>query len=238
MSRLRFLGGVVIVALAVLLSTTAPAQAQPHYGGWGQGGWGYGGWGHGYNGGYGGWGGYHRGSYPGYGSGYSSYYGAGFYPRYWGYTGYYSPSYYANSYPDYSYPSVYVDPGIYYSSNVVTGAPAPVTTVTTTQSLYYTPPTTTGSGVSSVSYTEPAATAARLHVRVPADATLWIDDKPTAQTGPERDFITPPLTPGRNYHYDMRARWMDNGKPVERTVRVEIRPNQTSQVDFLAPTGE
>jgi hypothetical protein len=39
---------------------------------------------------------------------------------------------------------------------------------------------------------QPTAQRATLHVRLPADAKLMVDGKPTQQTGPLRHFYTPP----------------------------------------------
>jgi uncharacterized protein (TIGR03000 family) len=155
------------------------------HGGFGHGGFGHGGFGHGDFGhgrfGYGGFG------YGGFGYGGFGY--GGYYPSY-GYGGYY-PSYdYGGYSPDYAayYPA---DPGYSgydgysYSPNAV-GPAGP--TVTVSQSLYYAP--------------APAGdNMVRVHVRLPADALLWFDGAPTTRTGPERDFISPPLPTGKTYTY-------------------------------------
>jgi uncharacterized protein (TIGR03000 family) len=89
---------------------------------------------------------------------------------------------------------------------------------------------------------DPVATAnmARVHVRVPADALLWFDGTPTTQRGPERDFTTPELNPEKTYTYEVKARWMQDGQPLERTLKVEVRANKTALVDFsvLPPPKE
>jgi uncharacterized protein (TIGR03000 family) len=74
-----------------------------------------------------------------------------------------------------------------------------------------------------------------VHVRVPADAVLWFDSNRTSQTGSERDFSTPALPAGSTASYEVRARWTQDGRPVERTYRVDVQPNRTTTVDFTAP---
>ena len=51
--------------------------------------------------------------------------------------------------------------------------------------------------------------AAVIRVRVPANADIWFDGDPTAQKGEVRDFASPPLTAGKEYSYEIRARWME-----------------------------
>ena len=78
------------------------------------------------------------------------------------------------------------------------------------------------------------ASAAVLRVRVPADAEVWVSGDPTTQRGEQRRFITPPLEGGRNQGYELRARWTEGGKTVERTEDVRVHPGDRLTVDFLA----
>ena len=50
-------------------------------------------------------------------------------------------------------------------------------------------------------------------------------------------FVTPPLQPGQEYTYTLKARWTENGQPVERTRQIMVRPGQTATVDFSQATG-
>jgi uncharacterized protein (TIGR03000 family) len=86
-----------------------------------------------------------------------------------------------------------------------------------------------------VGYSSNADNTATVQVEVPADATLWFDGVQTKQTGAMRTFTTPELESGRSYHYDVKARWEQNGKPVERTRRVEVYPGARATVDFNQP---
>ncbi|HZY86783.1 MAG TPA: TIGR03000 domain-containing protein [Gemmataceae bacterium] len=161
-------------------------------------------------GGYGGWGnygGYNNGW--GYGSGYG---GMGYGGYGWGNSGYYRPGYggYGNS---------YFAPG-YVSSGT------PVLPGNTT-SFYYAPGAQLGGAGAAAD-----PNAAVIDVRVPADAQVWFDGDATQQRGGDRLFTSPALEPGKNYHYDVKVRWTQNGKPVERTRRVDVRAGQHTTVDF------
>jgi uncharacterized protein (TIGR03000 family) len=76
-------------------------------------------------------------------------------------------------------------------------------------------------------------TAAHLTVAVPPDAQVWIESQPTMQAGAVRHFKSAPLTPGKEYSYDIRARWTDEAGPVERTRTVTIHAGEQVNVDFM-----
>jgi uncharacterized protein (TIGR03000 family) len=180
--------------------------------------------------GYRGWGGYSGGyhSYPGayYGSHYYHPYSYGHYrPYYYGYNRpyYYGsyPFYYGNSYPwgyttnnYYATPQYLVEPSTYaYSSS----APA-------TQS-YYSGPATSMRPVT-------------VTVFVPApDAQVWFDNKLTQQQGTERVFQSAPLEAGATYTYAVKARWTENGRPIEQERQVNVQAGQSVTVDFRGSAG-
>lgn len=72
-----------------------------------------------------------------------------------------------------------------------------------------------------------------LDVRVPANAEVMVETEKTTQTGSRRSFISPPITPGRSYVYDIKAKWMENGKEVVLTRKVDVRAGQQVVVDFI-----
>ena len=79
----------------------------------------------------------------------------------------------------------------------------------------------------------PSSTAT-IEVSVPADAKVWFDDSPTAQTGLERTFESPPLKPGQTYSYVVTAQWRGpDGKDVVRRMQVSVRANEISNVEFV-----
>jgi len=143
--------------------------------------------------------------------------GIGWYGGGGGY-GYGSP-YYGSRY--YSSPSYYSEPSYYYESTPIVQVPA--------------------ADIRQSYYSEPAASqqVATMVVLVPrADATVWFDNAPTTQQGMERTFNSPPLLSGGTYTYTIRARWMENGRPVERERRVNVQPGQVVNVNFREGAGE
>jgi uncharacterized protein (TIGR03000 family) len=76
---------------------------------------------------------------------------------------------------------------------------------------------------------------AEITVLVPADAEVFFDGTPTAQKGTQRLYVTPPLVVGKNYAYEIRARWPDGGKALDQTRKVEVTGGARVRVDFLAP---
>lgn len=211
MSRLRF-ALVAAVALALPLLAAENSFAQWRHG-WG---------GRGYGGYYDGW----RGSY-GWGGNYSPWYGSYYTPRYgtsytYGYPYSYAYPYSYSYYPYYS-GSMYYSPTVYYptmsSNTYVSGMGSPGAS-TTTQSFY--PPDSQGN------------MPALIEVHVPADAQVWFDGDSTSQTGLERSFRSPPLQPGQDYSYEVKARWTENGKDIERTRKVRLHAGERVLVNFMA----
>jgi uncharacterized protein (TIGR03000 family) len=194
------------------------------------------GYGRGYYGGWSGYGlglGYSPGSYGYYGSygspwTFSSY---GYAPSYWdsSYDPYWSPwtfasygytsSYYPPSFwdylPGYSFaylPSNYFDYP-YVGTNVVPDSGS--------KSYGASKPTTSDEG------------RVRIDVRLPqSDAQVWFQGNKTKQTGTERAFLSPPLSPGGEYVYEITARWMEKGKEVTQKRSVPVHPGERVKVDF------
>jgi uncharacterized protein (TIGR03000 family) len=93
-------------------------------------------------------------------------------------------------------------------------------------------------GVQTQSAYAPATNAARIVVRLPADAQLWVDDYQSNQTGPVRQLNTPAsLEPGRAYHYTLKAQWNQNGQPVTQERTVSFQAGQSVDVDFNQPAA-
>jgi uncharacterized protein (TIGR03000 family) len=66
--------------------------------------------------------------------------------------------------------------------------------------------------------------AALINLWVPANAEVWLSGEKTASTGSERSFVTPSLEAGRRFAYDIRVRWIEKGKPVEKVKKVSVHP--------------
>jgi uncharacterized protein (TIGR03000 family) len=76
---------------------------------------------------------------------------------------------------------------------------------------------------------------ARIEVTLPAGAQLWFDDYQTSERGTRRSFITPALAPGQGYHYEVRARWTEEGKLIEQSRRVSVRAGARLAIVFPTP---
>jgi uncharacterized protein (TIGR03000 family) len=77
-----------------------------------------------------------------------------------------------------------------------------------------------------------APTKAKLIVEVPADAKLYIDDQLMKTGSARRVFNTPDLEAGQAYYYVVRAEVTRDGKKVEQTKRVIVRPGEEAKASF------
>lgn len=80
------------------------------------------------------------------------------------------------------------------------------------------------------------ANAGIIKVHVPDAAEIWIDNQKMSQTGAERLYETPPLNPGKMEVYNVRAKWMRDGKPVEQFRVVGVRAGETAKLTFEETT--
>lgn len=76
---------------------------------------------------------------------------------------------------------------------------------------------------------------AHIAVRVPANATVTIDTLPTKQAGSERLYVTPALTPGQTFTYQLEATWTENGEKKQAVLQATVRAGQRTRLDFTAP---
>ncbi len=223
------LGGGLALTLAALLLCTGPAAAQR----FGRGGWGGYGWNnYGYGGGWNnyGWGGAYNpywGGYPGGWYGYNTYSYAS--PQNFTYGNYYHP--YSGNYWDYSYSapyySGYYNPGTapVYSGDVGPG--------------YFGQYAATGRNTGYEGAYESSdenlnnPNAVSINIRVPADAKVWFDGQSTRQQGTFRQFVSPPIQQGKDYTYDIKAQWNDNGKTVTKTKTVTVHAGERLTLDML-----
>jgi uncharacterized protein (TIGR03000 family) len=82
---------------------------------------------------------------------------------------------------------------------------------------------------------EPVRENAYVNVLVPSEASLWIQDVRMDRTGSVREFVSPPLAPGQDYTYTVRASWTENGRDVIRQRVVHVAPGDRIDVDLLTP---
>jgi uncharacterized protein (TIGR03000 family) len=82
------------------------------------------------------------------------------------------------------------------------------------------------------------AAPARIEVRAPAGAEISFDGVKTKQKGTARQFVSPPLPPGRRFAYQVRASWREDGREVVQTRRVTVRAGEQVSIDFTPPGKE
>ncbi|HTU91432.1 MAG TPA: TIGR03000 domain-containing protein [Gemmataceae bacterium] len=111
---------------------------------------------------------------------------------------------------------------VYAAPTALVANPLP-TTSAVTRSMYYTP------------YSPAAVNRATIIVHVPDAATLTVDGKPTSSVTSTRRFTSPPLQPGKIYHYTFKARMERDGKVVETDERVEVRAGDRREITIPMP---
>ncbi len=76
-------------------------------------------------------------------------------------------------------------------------------------------------------------------VKVPtADAEVWVNGVKTKTTGSDREFVTPKLTPGKKYKYQVKVLWQENGKEQSREETVSFLPGQNVNLDLATPGAD
>jgi uncharacterized protein (TIGR03000 family) len=74
---------------------------------------------------------------------------------------------------------------------------------------------------------------ARIEVLVPAaDARLWIEGEETTSRGLARAYESPPVPTDRDFKYQVKIVWLEQGREVGREKTVTVRGGKTSTVDF------
>jgi uncharacterized protein (TIGR03000 family) len=103
---------------------------------------------------------------------------------------------------------------------------------------YYSPPAVAAAsavGPAGSSGADLADNTAHIRMKLPANAEVWFEGVKTSQTGPVRDFVSPPLDSGKSFDYQIRVRWTENGQPVEQQRTVTVRANGWTVVDCTSP---
>jgi uncharacterized protein (TIGR03000 family) len=88
-----------------------------------------------------------------------------------------------------------------------------------TRSMYYNPAPSDGN-------------RATIIVHLPETATLTVDGKPTSSTSATRRFYSPPLEPGRDYHYNFEARMERDGKAMKADKSVDVHAGDQLEIYF------
>jgi uncharacterized protein (TIGR03000 family) len=77
-----------------------------------------------------------------------------------------------------------------------------------------------------------ASVTARVTVRLPAQARLWVNDVPCPLTSDTRSFVTPTLQPGQKYAYTLRAQVEREGQRLTETRQVPVAAGRQVNVRF------
>jgi uncharacterized protein (TIGR03000 family) len=75
--------------------------------------------------------------------------------------------------------------------------------------------------------------AALVVAHLPEDARIWFQDQPTKQTGTLRQFVSPPLTPGKRYTYTVRVQWPEDGRWVSQAHSFPVRAGDVHCIDVI-----
>jgi uncharacterized protein (TIGR03000 family) len=86
----------------------------------------------------------------------------------------------------------------------------------------------------------PKQNRAVIEVTLPSYAAeVWVDDKKMAdKLDTKRVFVSPPLEPGHDYVYTIKARWVQRGENVVQERPVVVSANKVSTVDFSKAPGK
>jgi uncharacterized protein (TIGR03000 family) len=76
------------------------------------------------------------------------------------------------------------------------------------------------------------ADAALIDLAVPANAEVWFSGEKTKATGEFRSFVTPALEKDRKFAYEVRVRWMDNGKVKEKIEKLPVHAGDRLNLRF------
>jgi uncharacterized protein (TIGR03000 family) len=76
---------------------------------------------------------------------------------------------------------------------------------------------------------------ATITVHMPENASLTVDGRATTSTSATRHFYSPPLEPGRTYHYTFQARMERDGKTVRAERTVDVSAGDRRDITITMP---
>ena len=79
--------------------------------------------------------------------------------------------------------------------------------------------------------------SATIIVSLPADAKLIVDDTVTTSTSASRVLTTPELGLGQDYHYNLKAEVVLDGKTVTVAKQVAVRAGEQTSVSLFPETS-
>jgi uncharacterized protein (TIGR03000 family) len=78
---------------------------------------------------------------------------------------------------------------------------------------------------------------ATIVVKLPPEAKLTVNNAVTHLTSSTRTFVSPPLQPGKEAYYSLKASLVRDGKTVTATKRVAVRAGEERQVRLTFPSS-
>lgn len=82
----------------------------------------------------------------------------------------------------------------------------------------------------------PTPNSARLQLLVPENAEVLVEGRKTSSTGTVREFVSPPLEPGKNMIYSILVRYTDaSGKKIEERHSIRVHANAHLDIDCTKP---
>jgi uncharacterized protein (TIGR03000 family) len=97
-------------------------------------------------------------------------------------------------------------------------------------------PTPNAAGQQPEKVPPPTGKAAYLRLLVPENAEVLVEGRKTTTTGTTREFVSPPLEPGKNMIYSIVVRYTDaGGKPMEETHSIRIHANDRLDINCTKP---
>jgi uncharacterized protein (TIGR03000 family) len=82
------------------------------------------------------------------------------------------------------------------------------------------------------------ADVAVLVAHLPEDVALWVEGVLTRAKGQTRYFESPPLSPGKNFRYAVKAVWREDGRWVSQTREVVVRAGEVHRVYLRASASD
>jgi len=73
---------------------------------------------------------------------------------------------------------------------------------------------------------------------VPPGAKLTVNNKATRSSSTTRKFVSPPLQPGKDFYYTLKAEFRRDGQPVTVTKRIAVRAGQETLIELGSPSVE
>jgi uncharacterized protein (TIGR03000 family) len=75
-------------------------------------------------------------------------------------------------------------------------------------------------------------------VQVPPDADVWVEGQKMTQKGLVRFFESPPITPGLEYVYHIRAHWKEAGQDIDEVREATVYAGSKVGIDFTRRARE